>query len=176
MNLALIGLRGSGKSAVARSLSVRLAWPWFDSDVEVELRAGKSIAAIFADDGEPAFRDLEAQIVAELAARDHAILALGGGAVLRPATQGVLRQRAQTVWLTASPETLWARIQSDRATASRRPNLSTAGGITEIVATLAAREPIYRATADWVVDTEHKTPAEVAEAIVAELNLTVAER
>ena len=175
MLLALIGYRGSGKSAVARLLAARLAWPWYDADVEVELRAGKSIAAIFAEDGEARFRDLEAQVVAELAVGELGILALGGGAILRAETQALLKQHAHTVWLTATPQTLWTRIQSDTATAARRPNLSAAGGITEIVATLAAREPVYRAAADLVVDTEHKTPAEVAEAIVAEWNLTVAE-
>lgn len=176
MLLALIGSRGSGKSAVARLMAARLGWTWFDSDVEVELRAGKSIAALFAEDGEPVFRDLEAEVVARLAACDNAVLALGGGAILRPQTRALLSKRATIVWLTASPQTLWERIQADASTAERRPNLSLAGGITEIVATLAHREPIYRAAATLVVDTEHRTPAQVAEAILAQLNLAAAER
>ncbi len=85
MNIALIGYRGTGKSEVARQLALRLGWDWVDADVEVELKAGKSIAAIFADDGEPAFRELEAAVLAELVQRDRAVLALGGGVVLRPA-------------------------------------------------------------------------------------------
>jgi len=63
VNLVLIGLRGSGKTTVARHLARRLGWPWFDSDLEVERRAGKSISQIFADQGEPAFRELECEVV-----------------------------------------------------------------------------------------------------------------
>src|SRR5262245_13627410 len=118
MLLALIGYRGSGKTAVARLLAARLAWTWVDTDVEVELRAGKSIAAIFADAGEPRFRDLEAQVIGEVAERDRLVLALGGGAVLRPETRDLLKRSAKTVWLTASPDTLWARIQADATTAA----------------------------------------------------------
>jgi shikimate kinase len=170
MNLALIGYRGSGKSAVARLLAERLRWPWIDSDDEVERRTGgKMIAEIFADGGEPAFRALESAVVAELAERDKTVLALGGGAMMAAANREVLKPRAKIIWLTASPETLWRRIQADSETAARRPNLTAAGGITEIVATLAAREPVYRGCADHTVNTEHRTPGEVADAILAQL-------
>src|SRR5262245_23270582 len=64
--LSLIGYRGTGKTTVARLLALRLGWDWADADVEIELRAGKSIASIFADDGEPAFRDLESAVIADL--------------------------------------------------------------------------------------------------------------
>src|SRR5262245_33425760 len=144
MNLVLIGLRGTGKSTVARLAAERLGWAWFDADAEIERRAGKSIAAIFAQDGEAAVRDLESQVVAELAKRDRSILALGGGAVVREANRAALAPLGRIVWLTASPETLHARISGDTATATRRPSLSTAGGITEIIATLDARRAIYR--------------------------------
>src|SRR5688500_2590703 len=82
MNLLLIGYRGTGKSTVARLVAERLNWPWLDADVELERRAGKSIAAIFAEDGEPAFRDLESQVLAELVQADRHVLALGGGVIL----------------------------------------------------------------------------------------------
>src|SRR4030042_1459888 len=81
MILTLIGYRGTGKTTVARLLAERLGWDWIDADDEIERRAGKSIAAIFADDGEPAFRDLEASVVAELSRWRRSIVALGGGAV-----------------------------------------------------------------------------------------------
>ena len=84
MNLVLIGYRGTGKSHVARVLSERTGWPWIDADDQIEARAGKSIAQIFADDGEEAFRDWESQVVADLAQRDRCVLALGGGGVPRP--------------------------------------------------------------------------------------------
>ena len=93
MNLVLIGLRGTGKTTVARLIAERLGWPWFDADAEIEARAGKSIAEIFAAEGEPAFRDRESQVVADLAQRDHSVLALGGGAVMRPANREAIGAR-----------------------------------------------------------------------------------
>jgi shikimate kinase len=172
MNLVLIGYRATGKSETARALAERLGWDWVDADCEIEARAGKSIAQIFSEDGEPAFRDAESRVVAELAARDRTVLALGGGAVLREENRRALVDRGPVVWLTASPETLWRRIQGDPATGARRPNLTSAGGITEIIATLDARRPIYRQCADLEVDTEERTPAEVADAILAQVNLS----
>ena len=168
MNVALIGYRGVGKSAVAKLLALRLGWDWIDADVEIELRASKSIAEIFADDGEQAFRDLESTIVAELAQRPSTVIALGGGAVLREQNQAALAP-CTIVWLRASVQTILARIAADPATAARRPNLTVAGGRTEVESLLAAREPIYRRIAAIVVDTDDKTPAEVAEAILAQL-------
>ncbi len=167
MNLVLIGYRGTGKSQVAHRLAERLGWPSFDADEQIEARAGKTIAQIFADDGESAFRDWETNVVADLAAHDRAVLALGGGAVMRPENRAAIARQGRVVWLTASAETIWQRMQADAATASRRPDLTAAGGITEIIATLAARQPIYRQCAQLVVDTENKTPAEVADAILA---------
>jgi shikimate kinase len=167
MNIALIGYRGTGKSEVARQLALRLGWDWVDADVEVELKAGKSIAAIFADDGEPAFRDLEATVLAELVQRDRAVLALGGGVILRPANRELLQQSNKVVWLTAKPETIARRLAADAATASRRPNLSAAGGLEEIRRLLAERTPLYRELGDFEIDTENKSPVEVAAEIQA---------
>ena len=171
MNLVLIGLRGTGKSTVARVLGDRLGWPWFDADTEIESRSGQTIAEIFACQGEPAFRDWETRIVAELAQRPNSVLALGGGAIVRPENRQAILAQGRVAWLTASPEVLWQRVQADRATAARRPNLTTAGGINEIIATLDARRAIYQGCAHFEVDTEGKTPEEVADAILVEFNL-----
>jgi shikimate kinase len=170
VNLVLIGLRGSGKTTVARHLAKRLGWPWFDSDMEIERRAGKSIAQIFADQGEPAFRELECEVVRELAARSRAVLALGGGAVARAENCQALAQQSHVVWLQASPETLWQRMQQDPTTAERRPALSSASGITEIIAMLESRREAYESCATAVVETEGRSPEEVAEAILREMN------
>ena len=171
MNLVLIGYRGTGKSTVARLIAERLEWPWFDADAEIESRAGKSIAQIFADDGEGAFRDWESRVVADLAARENTVLALGGGAIVRPENRAAILRQGRVVWLTASPETLWRRIEQDQATAERRPNLTAAGGITEIIATLEARRDVYRQCAHHEVDTQGRTPEEVADAILDEMKL-----
>ena len=146
-------------------------WLWFDADDQIERRAGKSIAEIFADNGEQAFRDLESQVVGELSRRDRVVLAVGGGAVLRVENREAIKRQGRVVWLTASPETHWRRITEDQATASRRPNLTASGGITEIVATLAARQEIYRACADFEVDTDDRTPGQVADAILTQWDL-----
>ena len=168
-SIALIGYRGTGKTTVARLLAARLSYDWVDADVEVELRAGKSIAAIFADDGEQDFRDLEAQVIADLCRRDCTVLALGGGAILRESNRECLAHCGQIVWLTASAAVIAERIGGDPTTVGRRPNLTNRGGRHEIEQLLAEREPIYRACATLEVDTEGKDPAEIAGEIIQRL-------
>jgi shikimate kinase len=162
MIVTLIGSRGCGKSSVGRLLANRLGWDFADADAELENRAGKSIQQIFADDGETAFRDLEEQAVADLLQRDRLVLAAGGGAVLREATRERIASAGPAVWLTASPETLYARIHADDTTADRRPDLTDRGGLEEVRTLLAQREPVYRDTANIVADTEHKTVEQIA--------------
>ena len=168
-SIALIGYRGTGKTTVAQVLARQLGFDWVDADVEVELRAGKSIAAIFAEAGEATFRDLEAEVVAELCEREQTVLALGGGAVLRADNRDCLTRCQQIVWLQAAAETIARRMQADPSTADRRPNLTNRGGLHEIEQMLAQRDPIYRACATLEVDTEGKDPAEIAAEIAASL-------
>ncbi len=176
MNIVLIGYRGTGKTSVAQRLALRLGWSWVDADVEVELAAGKSIAAIFADDGEPRFRDLEAKVLPELLGRDRHVVALGGGVVLREVNRRLLRGAGNVVWLTAAAETIFGRLHTDPVTASQRPNLTAAGGLPEIVKILAFRQPLYRECADAEVDTEEKTIDEVAAEILDRLHLPPSDR
>ncbi len=95
MFIALIGYRGCGKTAVAQLAALRLGWDWVDADVEIELRAAKSIAAIFADAGEQKFRDLESAMLGELIQRDRCAMALGGGVVLREENRRLLRNASE---------------------------------------------------------------------------------
>jgi shikimate kinase len=162
----LIGYRGTGKTTIAQELAARLGWDWVDADDVIELRAGKSISAIFADEGQDAFRDSEAIVVTELCSRPRVVIALGGGAVMREANRHALRQCREIVWLKATPRTIEERLAGDPSTSSRRPNLTHAGGRQEIERLLAERTPIYRACATLEVDTEGKAPAEIAEEIV----------
>ena len=163
--LVLIGYRGTGKTTVARLLGQALGCEAFDADLEIERLVGKSIRRIFEEDGETRFRDWESEVVAELVPRAQAVHALGGGAVLREANRQVLA-RATVVWLTADADTLHARISADSATSQQRPDLTAGGGRDEIVRLLRQRESIYRACADYTVDTVSKTPHQVAEEIV----------
>lgn len=167
--VALIGYRGVGKSAVARELARRLDYVAFDSDDLIEEQAGRSIAEIFAEQGEAHFRELEAAALRELVEKEGAVLALGGGAVLRPDNREALAACRAVVWLTASVDVLWERIGGDQATASRRPNLTNSGGRSEVERLLAQRRPIYRQSATVVVDTENKSPEEVAAEIADQL-------
>ncbi len=166
MNVVLIGYRGTGKTTVAQQLALRLGWDWVDADVEIELRAGKSIAAIFADDGEPAFRDLESQVLAAMIGRERIVLAAGGGVVLREENRRLLKTAGKVVWLKADVATILARVAGDQTTAGRRPQLTTAGGEAEVRQLLAQRTPLYRDLADLEIDTEGRTPAEIVEEIV----------
>src|SRR5262249_43218407 len=108
----LIGLRGSGKTTVGPILADRLGLPFRDADVLIELRAGRSIREIFASDGESAFRDLEEQMLNELIAGGPAVIATGGGVVLRETNRTRMRAAGRIVWLTADPEMLWSRMQT----------------------------------------------------------------
>ena len=172
MNLVLIGYRATGKTTLARQLAQRLGWDWVDADVEIELRAGKSIARIFTEQGEPAFRNLEAEVIADLCSRGRLVVAAGGGAPLREESRRAMRESGQVVWLTAQPETILARMTGDATTADRRPGLTNRPPLEEIVQLLSRREPVYRESAHLIVDTEGKSPEQLTEEILAGLELS----
>ena len=171
MILTLIGYRATGKTTLGRLLAEQLGWDWIDADVEIERRAGKSIARIFAADGEPVFRDIEAQVIADLCRRDRLVVAAGGGAPLRPESRQAMRAGGNVVWLTARPETILARMSGDASTAARRPSLTGQDPREEIIQLLQRREPIYRESAHIAVDTEGRPPEELAAEIVERLGL-----
>jgi shikimate kinase len=172
MLLILIGYRATGKTTLARLLAGRLGCDCIDADAEIERRAGKSIARVFAEDGEPAFRDLEAEVIADLCGRQRLVLAAGGGAPVREESRLEMRRRGSVVWLVARPETILARMSADPTTAGRRPNLTRREPLEEIVHLLQQREPIYRQSAHLVVDTEGKTPEQLADEILERLGLS----
>lgn len=166
MHIYLMGYRGSGKSTVGKRLAKRLGLPVVDTDTLIEAQASQSIREIFASEGEAGFRQREALAVAQVAAGDApAVVALGGGAMLLPANQQILRSTGSVVWLQGSPAALLERIQADQTTAERRPRLSQHGDYDEVVEVLAAREPIYRQLADLIVDTDQRSPDELVEEI-----------
>lgn len=151
-HLYLIGYRGSGKTTVGDILGSRLGRPFVDADVVLEADVGMTIREIFATEGEAGFRDRETATLRKLIAGAEAVIATGGGVILRPENRDLLRSSGFVVWLTAEPELLWQRIQFDPTTGDRRPNLTATGGLDEVQAVLANREPLYRETAHLLVD------------------------
>jgi shikimate kinase len=165
--LTLIGYRGAGKSTVGRIVAERSNRMFLDTDREIEARAGRSIRAIFAEWGEGDFRDREEQTLAHLtAAFPGAIVAAGGGAVLRKANRRRIRDFGFVVWLTAHPAELARRLVCDPGSPAERPPLTAAGTVAEIAQVLAVRAPIYQALADTAIETGEKSPDETALTII----------
>ena len=158
--VVLVGAPGSGKSTVGGLLAERLGVPFADVDAVIEQRTGRSIAEIFADDGEPAFRALEEQVTAELLG-GPGVLSLGGGAVLSPTTRSALRGH-RVVWLQVSAATAVSRVGLNEA----RPLLL--GNVRgRLIKLLAERTPLYAEVATERVDTDASTPDEVVERLLA---------
>ena len=150
--VTLIGSRGTGKSTVGGLLATRLGEPFLDADVVLEERCGTSIAEFIRGRGESAFRDAESELLGELLERPG-VLGTGGGVVVRTENRALLRRRGRPViWLTAPADVIRARLAADPLTAVRRPALIGGDPLAEIETLLQNREPLYRETADVVVD------------------------
>ena len=169
MNVILIGYRGSGKTTVGRLLAQRLHRPFIDADDRIVAAAGKSIQQIFAEHGEPHFRDLEQAVISELAILNDHVLALGGGALGRAATRSTLAgERHRLIYLRCDPAELLRRVSADTATPANRPPLTNLDPLAEIRTILAGREPIYLQCMHAQVDVTGLAP-EAAAAAVAKL-------
>ena len=167
--LALVGYRATGKTTVGRLLADRLHRPFLDADSRIERETGASIRAIFELRGEDAFRILEEACLADLTAtHPGAVIATGGGAILRESNRLRLKEYGRVIWLDAPPEILVDRLRRD---ANQRPALTPAGTLAEVSRVLKAREPLYRELADLVIDASG-TAESVAEAVLKGLSAT----
>jgi shikimate kinase len=166
--VVLVGMMGAGKSAVGRELATRLGVPFRDSDAEIERAAAMTIPEIFARDGEPFFRDREAQVITRLLEGPPSVLAVGGGAFLRAETRDRIRARGAALWLKADLDLLWARVRRKE----NRPLLKTADPLGTLRALMAAREPVY-ALADLVVEVR---PEAAIEATAEQVRTALAAR
>lgn len=161
MIIALTGFMGCGKSSVGKELSVLLRMPLVDLDNYIVDKAGKSIADIFAVQGEKAFRDLESEALAEVLKDDRIILSLGGGTILRPENAAMIKEHCTCIFLRATVETLRLHLGGDQ---SHRPLLKDGG----FEAMLAERTPVYTAAADFIIDIDSISPMQTA-GIIANL-------
>jgi shikimate kinase len=147
--VVLVGMMGSGKTAVGTALARMLGVPFLDSDAEIEEAANMTIAEIFARDGEPFFRRKETQVITRLLDTRTGILSTGGGAYLAEENRRLISARGVAVWLRADIDLLWSRVRHK----STRPLLRTANPRHTLEDLAAVREPLY-AKADLVVDAQ----------------------
>lgn len=165
MNIALVGLPGAGKSVIGRRLGQHWSIPFVDSDRVIEERMGCSIREYFDREGEAGFREIEKQVIAELAASAHGIVATGGGAILREANRRNLREHFHVIYLRSSPEELMKRLRHD----VKRPLLQVADPIARLRALYQVRDPLYREVAHTIVDTGRPSIAALIDTIVTRL-------
>jgi shikimate kinase len=166
MNVVLIGYRGTGKSTVGKRVAVRLGRPIISTDKEIVQRAGSSIPDIVAAHGWDYFREWESTVCEELSGRDNLVIDTGGGAILRQNNVAALKRNGRLIWLTASVETIAARIGSD----TQRPSLTSAKShVDEIRQVLSERMAKYHAAADVTIPTDGRSIDELATTILQHL-------
>jgi shikimate kinase len=164
--ISLVGLPGSGKSTVGRQLARRLQLPFADSDHVIEQRLGCSIREFFEREGEERFRDVEEQVLDELTGQSG-VLSTGGGAVLRVSNREHLRTRSKVVYLKSMPEELLRRLRHD----TQRPLLQVDDPLQRLRDLYARRDPLYRETAHFVIETGRPSVATLVNMIVMQLEL-----
>ena len=163
-NLVLVGFMGSGKSSVGRILSSLTGFALVDTDTLVAQEAGKSIPAIFKQQGEEHFRALETKVLHSLVGRIGLIVATGGGVITVAENRKILPEIGPVVWLDADTEHLYQRVKH-----SKRPLLQTADPRRTVEELYRARKPLYRQAATLRIDSGTLTHRQTAEAVLAQL-------
>lgn len=161
MLVSLVGLPGVGKSTLGSRLARRLGLSFVDCDNAIEKRLGESISVFFAREGEAVFRDQEEILLAELLESPQAVIATGGGAVVRAGNRRLLRERSVCLYLRAEPEDLLVRLRRS----TRRPLLQAADLESRLTTLAREREPLYREAASFVIDTRGRGSAELIDAM-----------
>jgi shikimate kinase len=158
---------GSGKSTVGRHLARQLGRAFVDTDHVIEQRIGMPVRDYFEVHGEAAFRDLEGEVLAELAAAPDSVLATGGGAVLRAANRDVLRALRRVIYLRSTPEELYRRLRHD----TQRPLLQVADPLKRLRDLYRERDPLYRQTAHYTVEAIRPSVATLVNMVRMQLEL-----
>lgn len=167
MIVALVGMPGCGKSTVGRHLARQLGLRFVDADAEIEREIGAPIRTWFERHGESAFRDIEQQVIASLCEQDGLVLATGGGAVLRQANRENLHARSRVFYLRATPEDLHRRLRHD----TQRPLLQVADPLRKLRELYRERDPLYRSTAHYVVETPRPSVQSMMNMVLMQLEL-----
>jgi shikimate kinase len=163
----LVGLPGSGKSTVGRQLSRRLQLPFIDSDHAIEERLGCSIREYFEREGEDRFRDVEEEVIDTLTLNHQGVLSTGGGSVLRPANRTNLKSRGHVIYLKSSPDELFRRLRHDL----NRPLLQVPDPMKRLRDLFHVRDPLYRETAHFLLETGRPSVSTLVNMIVMQLEL-----
>ena len=167
--IILTGYRATGKSSIGKILADLLGFGFIDTDQAIEKRQGETIAEMVGRGGWDLFRRKEEDMLLELASSKNKVIATGGGAVMHAKAWAKLRKNALAVWLTADVKTICQRLAADSDSEDQRPPLTEMGTMDEIAMVLSERQPLYEKSSDLTVNTEGRTPEEVAEFILAEL-------
>ena len=163
MNIYLMGMMGSGKSTVGKTLSQQLGKPFIDLDLEIEQSTGKTISEIFENDGAEHFRNIESN---QLQQHSNSIVACGGGIILKEENRVIIKENGKAILLTASIPEL-----SNRLSASANRPLLTDDNMEETLTKLwLERQFLYLSTADYTIETDGKTPEKITEEILNQLN------
>ena len=166
-NIILIGFMGTGKTTISQRVAQRLGWDIIDMDALIVHKAGKPISAIFAEDGENAFRDLENLCLQPLNGFQNKVISTGGGIILREKNRHLLKQLGKVFLLEASPQTIIDRLADDTS----RPLLqgSNEEKLKKIEKLLSSRQLLYEETADYIIETSDQSPEDIAEEILKQL-------
>ncbi len=162
-HLWLVGMMGAGKSSVGRALAEKLDLPFYDTDDDVEADAGCTIARLWMERGESAFREMEAKAIRRVAGYPAGVVATGGGIVIDPDNVATMRAGGVVVWLTAPAAELVQRVGEGE----ERPLLSGGDGGERLADLLALRADRYREAADLTIDTTGRTTHDIATEIEA---------
>ena len=164
-NLIFIGMMGSGKTTMGRSLARHLGKTFVDSDEEIQKRTGVTIPHIFDIEGEAGFRQRETAVIRDLVERDNIVLATGGGAVLSEQNRALLQQNGLVIYLKAGVHDLWLRTRHDH----NRPLLQTGDLRARLTELIHQRDPLYQQVADIVIQSGKQSAHALMLSLVGEI-------
>jgi shikimate kinase len=165
-NIALIGFMGTGKTTVGELLAERTGRQFIETDAVIEERAGKTITAIFRQDGEAHFRRLEHEVIRDAARQQNTVIACGGGAVLNPQNIELLRKSALVIYLAAAPSRIMRRLATG---GNKRPLLDVPDRAAKVISLLDQRRPLYEKSADFKIVTTHLSIESIVSTILREI-------